>query len=36
MSLSDTVNGSAACAGEAFQQEHYILLNLALVGRAGA
>ena len=37
VSLSDTVNGSAACAGEnPFQQEHYILLNLALGGAGGS
>ena len=34
--LSNTINGSAACAGEnPFQKPHYILLNLALGGNAG-
>ncbi len=36
VSLSDTINGSAACAGEnPFQQPHRLLLNLALGGTAG-
>lgn len=36
VSLSDTVNGSAACSGQnPFQQPHYVLLNLALGGNAG-
>ena len=35
VSLADTINGSANCAGEnPFQQPHYLLLNLAL-GSAG-
>ena len=34
--LNDTVNGSAACAGQnPFRQPHYLLLNLALGGSAG-
>ncbi len=37
VSLSDTINGSAACAGQnPFQQPHYILLNLALGGAGGS
>jgi beta-glucanase (GH16 family) len=36
VSLADTINGSAACAGEnPFQQHHFLLLNLALGGAAG-
>jgi beta-glucanase (GH16 family) len=36
VTLSDTINGSAACAGEnPFQQPHYLLINLALGGSAG-
>ena len=35
-SLDDTINGSAACAGQnPFQQPHRLLLNLALGGGAG-
>ena len=35
-SLTSTINGSAACAGEnPFQQPHRLLLNLALGGHAG-
>ena len=34
--LSDTTNGSAACAGQnPFKQPHYLLLNLALGGSQG-
>ena len=37
VSLSDTINGSANCAGQnPFQQPHYILLNLALGGAGEA
>lgn len=37
VSLSDTINGSADCAGQnPFQQPHYILLNLALGGAGGS
>ena len=37
VSLSDTINGSANCAGEnPFQQPHYLLLNLALGGAGGS
>ncbi|MEC7984006.1 MAG: family 16 glycosylhydrolase [Myxococcota bacterium] len=36
VSLADTINGSAVCAGEnPFQKPQYILLNLALGGNAG-
>jgi len=36
VSLTSTINGSAACEGEnPFQQPHYLLLNLALGGSAG-
>ena len=36
VSLSNTTNGSAVCAGEnPFQQPHHLLLNLALGGTAG-
>ena len=36
VNLSQTINGSAVCANQnPFQQSHYILLNLALVGNAG-
>ena len=34
--LADTINGSAACAGQnPFKQPHYLLLNLALGGSHG-
>jgi beta-glucanase (GH16 family) len=37
VSLTDTVNGSAACEGQnPFQQPHYLLLNLALGGAGGS
>ncbi|MBO84474.1 MAG: hypothetical protein CL927_03895, partial [Deltaproteobacteria bacterium] len=37
VSLADTINGSASCAGQnPFQQSHYILLNLALGGAGGS
>ena len=36
VSLADTINGTANCAGEnPFQQPHYLLLNLALGGAGG-
>ena len=36
VSLTSTINGSAACAGDnPFQQPHRLLLNLALGGSAG-
>jgi len=36
VSLESTINGTAACAGDnPFQQEHRLLLNLALGGSAG-
>ena len=36
VSLSDTINGAAACEGQnPFHQPHYLLLNLALGGSAG-
>ena len=36
VNLSDTVNGSAAGAGQnPFHQSHYVLLNLAIGGNAG-
>ena len=37
VSLGETINGSANCAGEnPFQQPHYLLLNLALGGAGGS
>ena len=37
VSLSTTINGSSACAGQnPFQQPHYLLLNLALGGAGGS
>ena len=37
ISLSNTLNGSASCAGEnPFQQPHYLLLNLALGSNGGS
>ena len=37
VSLNQTVNGSAACAGEnPFRQPHYLLLNLALGSNGGS
>ena len=36
VSLTDTVNGTAACSGQnPFRQSHYLILNLALGGNAG-
>ena len=36
VSLSDTINGAAACEGQnPYHQPHYLLLNLALGGSAG-